>query len=217
MNDTTTGVNVMIEEKNDTHNRHHDEVGAKIGMWLFLLTEILLFGGLFVLYMGYRETYSQVFHDAAQELNLTIGTINTFILLTSSMTMALSIAAIRRKRKILSVILLSSTIFWGILFLLNKLALEWSAEFAQGNFPGSAELAAKGYGMTVFFGLYYAMTGLHGLHVLAGVLLLSVMLVLLIRNKINPDNYIFLENSGLYWHLVDLIWIFLFPLFYLLR
>lgn len=217
MSNSTIDIKDVVKTDEHIKHVHHDEFGAKIGMWLFLFTEMLLFGGLFILYMAYRQKYSGEFHDAAQELNLGIGTINTIILLTSSLTMALSIATLKRGRKWLSVILISTTILFALLFLFNKLSLEWSAEFAKGNYPGSADLAAKGYGMTIFFGLYYAMTGLHGIHVLAGVFLLSVMAVLVIRNKITAEKNILLENSGLYWHLVDLIWIFLFPLFYLLR
>ncbi|MGA2295973.1 MAG: cytochrome c oxidase subunit 3 family protein [FCB group bacterium] len=206
---------LKVPTKHEEHI-HRDDFGAKMGMWLFLFTEVLLFGGMFILYMGYRVQYSAEFHEAAKQLNLTIGTINTIILLTSSLTMALSIAAIQRSRKWLSVILLGFTIALALTFLVNKF-FEWSAKFHHGIYPGSSELIDKGNGTTVFFGLYYCMTGLHGLHVFVGIVILSIMMIFIIRNKINLDNNIKLENSGLYWHLVDLIWIFLFPLFYLLR
>ena len=193
---------------------HKDYEGSKLGMWLFLLTEIVLFGGLFVLYSAYRARFPGEFHEGGRELNAVIGITNTFILLTSSLTMALAIAAIQRGNRRLSVGCLSGTITLGIVFLCNKF-VEWSGEIHHGVYPNSPELLQAPHGKQIFFGLYYSMTGLHGLHVLAGVILLSVMLVFVLRNKITSDNYNRLENSGLYWHLVDVIWIFLLPLFYL--
>jgi cytochrome c oxidase subunit III len=197
------------------HN-HRDDVGAKMGMWLFLFTEVLLFGGMFLVYAVYRYQYQDQFHLAGMELNTGIGTLNTIILLTSSLTVALSIAAIQKGNKLLAVILLSSTIIMAGVFLLNKF-FEWSAKFSHGIYPGSPTLTSKPNGQILFFGLYYVMTGLHALHVIIGMIILAFMLVFIIRNKITSDNHIKLENAGLYWHLVDLIWIFLFPLFYLIQ
>lgn len=197
-------------------HEHRDDIGAKMGMWLFLFTEVLLFGGMFLVYAVYRFQYPEDYHLAAMELNTTVGTINTVILLTSSLTVALAIAAIQKKNKFLSVIMLSLTILMAFMFMINKF-FEWSAKFHHGIYPGSDELLAKPDGQILFFGMYYMMTGLHGIHVLVGIVLLSVMLVLVVKNKIRSDKYVLLENSGLYWHLVDLIWIFLFPLFYLIQ
>lgn len=195
---------------------HRDDVGAKMGMWLFLFTEILLFGGMFLAYAVYRYQYPEQFHLAAMELNTGIGTLNTIILLTSSLTVALSIAAMQKGNRFLSIVMLAVTDLFALMFMVNKF-FEWSAKFQHGIYPGSEELLAKPNGQILFFGLYYVMTGLHGLHVIIGVVLLTVILVFIIKNKITPDNYVKLENSGLYWHLVDLIWIFLFPLFYLIQ
>ena len=195
---------------------HRDDVGAKMGMWLFLFTEVLLFGGMFLAYAVYRYQYPEQFHLAAMELNTGIGTLNTIILLTSSLTVALSIAAMQKGNKFLSIVMLAVTDLFALMFMVNKF-FEWSAKFEHGIYPGSEELLAKPNGQILFFGLYYVMTGLHGLHVIIGVVLLTVILVFIIKNKITPDNYVKLENSGLYWHLVDLIWIFLFPLFYLIQ
>ncbi len=195
---------------------HRDDVGAKMGMWLFLFTEILLFGGMFLAYAVYRYQYPDQFHLAAMELNTGIGTLNTIILLTSSLTVALSIAAMQKGNRFLSIIMLIITNLFALMFMVNKF-FEWSAKFEHGIYPGSEELLAKPNGQILFFGLYYVMTGLHGLHVIIGVVILTVILVFIIKNKITPDNYVKLENSGLYWHLVDLIWIFLFPLFYLIQ
>jgi len=194
---------------------HRDDAGAKIGMWLFLLTELLLFGGLFVLYSVYRFRHPGEFHDGAMELNLILGSVNTLILLTSSFTMVLSIAFLRRVKRGASLLALAMTILLGLLFLVNKY-FEWSAKINHGIFPNSPELLARSHGEILFFGLYYVMTGLHGLHVVIGVLLLSIVMVWMVRGKITPDRDIFLENAGLYWHLIDLIWIYLFPLFYLI-
>jgi cytochrome c oxidase subunit 3 len=193
---------------------HKDYESSKLGMWLFLFTEIVLFGGLFILYSAYRAKYPNEFHQGGQDLNAVIGVANTFILLTSSLTMAIAIAAIQRGNRRLSVGCLSATILFGIVFLVNKY-IEWSGEIHHGLYPNSPQLLQEPHGMQIFFGLYYSMTGLHGLHVLAGIILLSVMLTLLIRKRISSVDFNRLENSGLYWHLVDVIWIFLLPLFYL--
>lgn len=195
---------------------HRDDVGSKMGMWLFLFTEVLLFGGMFLVYAVYRYQYPDQFHLAGMELNTGIGTLNTIILLTSSLTVALSIAAIQKKNKFLSMLMLSITLLFAFMFMINKY-FEWSAKFSHGIYPGSEELLNLPNGQILFYGLYYVMTGLHGLHVLIGIILLSVMLYLVTKDKITHDNYSKLENSGLYWHLVDLIWIFLFPLFYLIQ
>jgi len=194
---------------------HKDDVGSKIGMWIFLLSEVILFGGLFILYTAYRYKFRGDFHLAAMELNRILGTLNTVILLTSSLTMALSIASIRKDSRASSFGYLAATVFLGLLFLGNKY-IEWSAKVGHGIYPNSPDLLGRSSGEVLFFGLYYAMTGLHGLHVLVGVGLLSVMCFFIVKGRIQKTDFILLENSGLYWHLVDIIWIFLFPLFYLM-
>ena len=195
---------------------HRDDVGAKMGMWLFLFTELLLFGGMFLIYAVYRFQYPEQFHLAGMELNTTIGTINTIILLTSSLTVALSITALQKGNKALTVIMLSITILFAVFFMVNKY-FEWSAKFSHGIYPGSDEMLNKQNGEILFFGLYYMMTGLHGLHIIIGIIILAVILGFVIKDKITSTDLVKLENSGLYWHLVDLIWIFLFPLFYLIQ
>jgi len=193
---------------------HRDYVGAKLGMWIFVFTELILFGGLFVAYGMYRAMHPHEFHAASHELNVTLGVINTLVLLTSSLTMVLAIVAIRLKRKVQSMVFLASTMGLGCVFLVNKF-FEWKAKIHHGIYPGSAGLMERPPGERLFFGLYYGMTGLHGLHVTVGIIVMSVMLALLARDKIRHDDFIKLENTGLYWHLVDVIWIFLLPLFYL--
>ncbi len=197
-----------------SESRHKDYEGSKLGMWLFLFTEILLFGGLFILYSAYRARYPLEFHNGGQHLNVVIGVANTIILLTSSLTIALSISALRKEDRRLSVFSLAATIVLGIAFLINKY-IEWSAEIHHGLYPNSPIMTQRPHGDQIFFGLYYSMTGLHGLHVLVGIILLAIMLLWVIRNKITGADFNKLENAGLYWHLVDVIWIFLLPLFYL--
>jgi cytochrome c oxidase subunit III len=192
-----------------------DDTGAKLGMWLFLLSEILLFGGMFILYSAYRFKNPADFHHASRELEVILGTLNTLILLTSSLTMAASISAIQNGQRKLSMVLLMATMALGLLFLVNK-GFEWGTKIEHGIYPNSPTLLSRAKGEILFFGLYYVMTGLHGLHVLVGVCVLCGMLMLIAKDKINQMRFVPLENAGLYWHLVDMIWIFLYPLFYLI-
>ncbi len=194
---------------------HRNDAGSKLGMWLFLLSEILLFGGLFILYSVYRFQNPQIFHLAAEALNRPLGVLNTLVLLTSSLTMALSIFFLKKGSPGRSLLFLASTLFLGILFLFNKY-LEWTWKVQLGIYPDAPRLLERERGEVLFYGLYYSMTGLHGLHVLVGLGILSVMLFFILKNKINHNHSVPLENTGLYWHLVDIVWIFLFPLFYLI-
>jgi cytochrome c oxidase subunit 3 len=185
-----------------------------MGMWIFLFTEFVLFGGLFLAYAAYRRMNPHAFHHASGELNLVLGVVNTVVLLTSSLTMALSVSAIRQGKKLHAVIALFATILLAGVFLVDKY-FEWMAKIHHGIYPGSPTLMQREPGERLFFGLYYTMTGLHGLHVVVGISVLSVMLLLLAKDKIRQDAPVKLENAGLYWHLVDIVWIFLLPLFYL--
>jgi cytochrome c oxidase subunit 3 len=198
-----------------TASQHKDYAGSKLGMWLFLFTEILLFGGLFLVYSVYRSMYQADFHEAAAGLSTVLGTINTVILITSSLTMALSISSFRRGDTGRSVMLQAATITLGLVFLVNKY-FEWSGHIHEGLYPNAPDLLSRSHGQVLFYGLYYVMTGLHGLHVVAGLVIIGIMLALTMRQRIMPDDHGKLENAGLYWHLVDLIWIYLFPLFYLI-
>ncbi len=197
------------------HAVHRDDEGARLGMWLFLFTELLLFGGLFVCYSVYRYLNQDAFHLAAKELNTLFGLANTVILLTSSLTIVLGIVAIQKNKKNLSIFFQLITIGLALFFMVNKY-FEWTAKFEHGLAPGSTELLSKGNGEILFFGLYYTMTGLHGLHVIIGMFLIGWMTYLTIKGVITADSFVKLESAGLYWHLVDIIWIFLFPLFYLI-
>lgn len=192
-----------------------DREAGKLGMWIFLFTEMFLFGGLFLVYAVFRSVYSEDFHRAADELNTFIGTVNTVFLLTSSMTVAMSITAIQKKEKTFALLLIMITLLFAGLFLVNKY-FEWSHEFHYNVFPGSEVVMNMPRGELLFISLYFMMTGLHALHVIIGMVLLTICLVRIKNRSIHEDHYLLLENSGLYWHLVDLIWIFLFPLLYLI-
>lgn len=204
----------MTTVQAEQHHETYDREIPKLGMWLFIFTELLFFGGLFLVYAVYRYQHPKAFHLAAEELDVAIGAINTIILLISSMTMAMSLTAIQKKQPKFSFLLVTITTILGIVFLINKV-FEWGAKFEHGLFPGSETLQSLGHGDTLFYGLYFAMTGLHALHIVIGLVLFIILLVKLNNKTINEERYTLLENSGLYWHLVDIIWIFLFPLFYL--
>ena len=198
------------------HDEHYDPEGSKIGMWLFIFTELLLFGGLFIVYSIYRYLNPDAFHLAGEELNTTIGFINTAVLLISSMTIAMSTTALQKGQKNTAVVLLEITLMLALIFLINKY-FEWGVKFGHGIFPGSEFMKENlGQGEILFFGLYFVMTGLHALHIIVGMIVIGFALAGVQKGKVNADRASLLENAGLYWHLVDLIWIFLFPLFYLI-
>jgi len=194
---------------------HKDYVGAKFGMWLFLFTEVLLFGGLFILYAVYLQRYPQEFISAGQELNVFFGGGNTLVLLTSSLFVAISITALRHGSKRFCLGLLAATVACAALFMVNKY-FEWSAKISHGIYPGSEHLKEMLPGEMVFFNLYYLTTGLHGIHVVIGAAIIVWTMFLIRKDRVTADDWVILENAGLYWHLVDLIWIFIFPLYYLI-
>ena len=183
-------------------------------MWLFLVTEFVLFGGLFLVYATLRHTYPRDFHHAGARMDVTLGVSNTVLLLTSSLTVALSTAALHRGQTTRAIVFLATTLPLGFTFLVIK-SFEWAAKFHHGLYPGSPQLAALPQGEQIFTRLYFAMTGLHGIHVVAGLLVFAALLVRLAVGNLGPDRAVVLENGGLFWHLVDVIWIFLLPLFYL--
>ena len=178
-----------MSETTAFHDAHRDDVGSKLGMWLFIFTELLLFGGLFIVYSVYRFRNSQAFHLAADELDVAIGTINTVILLVSSMTIAMATTAIQKKDKRTTLILIGITLVLALVFLVNKY-FEWSGKISHGLYPGSAVLEELGRGDTLFFGLYFFMTGLHALHIIIGMVFIAVILVRVRKNKITFDIWI---------------------------
>ena len=197
------------------HSEHIDSDTGKMGMWLFLFTELFLFGGLFIVYAVMRSKYAQDFHHAALELNAFVGATNTVVLLVSSMTAAMSLTAIQQNRKGKAMGLIFLTLLFAGVFMVNKY-FEWGHKFDLHLYPGSEVMKNMPHGEIMFFGLYFMMTGLHALHVIIGGILLTIVLLRINSGKINSEHYLLLENGALYWHLVDLIWIFLFPLLYLI-
>jgi len=198
------------------HPDMYDPESSKIGMWLFIFTELLLFGGLFLVYSVYRYMNADAFHLAAEELNTTIGAINTIILLVSSMTIAMSTTALQKGHKKVAMALVVVTFLIGFGFLVNKY-FEWGVKFDHGIWPGSEHLINNmSQGEILFFGLYFVMTGLHALHIIVGLIIMGFAIRGINNGKVNAERPSLLDNCGLYWHLVDLIWIFLFPLFYLI-
>ncbi|GAB4335296.1 MAG: cytochrome c oxidase subunit 3 family protein [Calditrichia bacterium] len=248
--------------------KHFDPVGARIGMWLFLFTELLLFGGLFLLYAVYMNIHPEEFRYASSQLDQFVGAMNTIILLTSSLTMVLSVAALQRQNRKLAIIMLVVTFLLAAGFLVNKY-FEWGYKISHGIYPNSEHMASMPSGEVLFYGLYYTMTGLHALHVIIGMVIMLFLLRFILQKKhvalkvdhlqmeklagqkiqlVNQDGVVLwngekvpdeakglevviegvvsqeendslvvkFENAGLYWHLVDVIWIFLFPLFYLI-
>jgi cytochrome c oxidase subunit III len=198
-----------------SHAHPVDNEAGKLGMWMFLFTELFLFGGLFIVYAVFRAMYSADFHSGANDLNALVGTVNTIVLLVSSMTVAMSITAIQKGQNSKAILFLVATIFLAVLFMVNKY-FEWAHKIELSIYPGSDALASLERGELMFFSLYYMMTGLHALHVIIGVILLTICIFQIKAGNTHKGQYLLLENSGLYWHLVDLIWIFLFPLLYLL-
>ena len=199
----------------DHIEEHRDDEGAKLGMWIFIFTEILLFGGLFLVYAVMRSRYSDDFHEAAHHLNAFIGTINTLVLLVSSMTVAMSITAVQKKDTKLALLLLTITLVCAGIFLVNKY-FEWGHKIHIHLYPGSDLMVTLKHGEVLFFSLYFFMTGLHVFHLIVGAIILTIAMVKVKTGAINSERFVLLENGGLYWHLVDLIWIFLFPLLYLI-
>jgi cytochrome c oxidase subunit 3 len=191
---------------------------AHLGMWLFLTSEVLLFGALFGLYFGYRAAHPDAFQRATAENDVVIGTANTLILISSSLAAAWSVHSLRQARRRAAFTSLLLTVALGLAFLVLK-ALEYREHFAQGIYPGSAYAYAglPSDGARLFFMLYYLMTGLHALHVIGGLTALAIVAILVRRGRYGPANDTAPELTVLYWHLVDCIWIFLWPLLYLVR
>jgi cytochrome c oxidase subunit 3 len=190
-----------------------------LGMWVFLATEVMFFGGLFVAYVVYRWAYPEAFYNGSHELNLLIGGINTFVLLASSFTMAMSVRSAQTDQNRKLVIYLLSTIALGSLFLVLK-GVEYYQKYVNHEIPGPA-FEWHGLGdpnqVQLFFSLYFATTGLHAIHMIIGVAVLLYFLVRAMRGFYNSVNYDSVENMGLYWHFVDIAWVFIFPLYYLLE
>ncbi len=200
---------------------------SSFGMWLFLGTEIMFFGGVFCAYLVYRYLHYNEFAAASQTLDVLLGTINTAILLVSSVTVVLAVNAAQRGKQKLLVVYLILTMILGLAFLGVK-AKEYADKFEHHHIPsydfafpttahiGHDQVPINPSSAEIFFSLYFAMTGMHALHMVIGVGLFGVLTWFAYRGKYSAEYYTPIENAGLYWHFVDLVWIYLFPLLYLI-
>lgn len=201
----------------------HNEVNI-LGMWLFLAQEIMFFGGMFCAYAVYRYKYPDIWGHAATLLNTKIGAFNTCVLLASSLTMAMSVYYTQVGKKWPLVWNFIITIALGCVFLIVK-AFEYAEKYDHGLIPNlswhphlenTADLVSNPANLKLFFVLYFTMTGMHAFHMIIGVAIGAVMLVLILKNKFGPNRFMPVEMFGFYWHFVDIVWVFLFPMIYLI-
>ena len=189
-----------------------------VGMWAFLVTEVMFFGALFLVYTLYRWRYQADFFEGHHVLNVPLGAINTFVLLTSSFSMALAVHFAQLKRKREQLAALGFTLMCAFGFLVIK-AFEWAEKFRDHHVMGpSFHWDGKGNPehVQMFFSLYFGMTGLHAFHVIIGILVIGALMFMTVKDMPSVRDYIPTEMIGLYWHFVDIVWIFLFPLYYLM-
>ena len=210
----------MSAERHYAHNfdsAEHEFETSKFGMWAFLVTEVMMFGGLFVAYIIFRNLYPEMFHEASHHLNKVMGAINTVVLICSSLTMALAIGAAQRNDRKKSARMLVITLLCAATFMVVKF-FEYKHKIHEGLLPGGYFHAVGEHHpkIDLFFSLYFMMTGLHGFHVLIGMVAITWVLIRTRRGEFNEHYYTPVELVGLFWHLVDLIWIYLFPLMYLI-
>jgi cytochrome c oxidase subunit 3 len=222
--------------------QHHFETmqqqkeASTLGMWVFLLTEVLFFGGLFFAYMLYRVWYFDAFAEASRTLDIRLGAFNTAVLIGSSLTMAFAVRAAQTSERAATVRWLILTMVLGAVFLGVKV-IEYSEKFEHHHVPGASFIWAAEHeggegaaahepspadanlqGLTqIFFSLYFTMTGLHALHMIVGIVLMCVITWMAWKGKFDSSYYTPVEMAGLYWHFVDLVWIYLFPLLYLVE
>ncbi len=194
----------------------HQHSASQLGMWVFIAQEILFFGGLFVAYAVYRYAYPTAFAQGSHHLDVTLGCFNTAVLIGSSLTMALAVHGAQLGQRWTQVIFLVLTIVLGSIFLGVK-AIEYGHKFHEHLVPGPGFVFdGDANHAQIFFSLYFVMTGLHALHMVIGIAVLAVLVWQAWRGAYGPSYYSPVELTGLYWHFVDIVWIFLFPLLYLI-
>jgi cytochrome c oxidase subunit 3 len=207
------------------HHPHHFKDGdheydsSKQGLWLFLVSEILMFGSVFFGYFYYHSVYTEAFTVGAEQMKLMWGAINTVVLIFSSFTVAQAITAVQMNNLKQAAMMLWITIGCGFAFLGIKY-IEYSSKISHGLLPGRwldpHEASLQGIDqLGMYFGFYYSMTGLHGIHVVVGMIALAWALRKVYKGEVHAKNFLAVEGAGLFWHLVDLIWIFLFPVLYI--
>lgn len=222
----------IVVEHHGPELRHHfvtveqQRDASSLGMWLFLGTEIMFFGGMFCAYLIYRLNYYNEFAAGSRSLDIWLGTINTIVLICSSLTVALGVRAAQMGKRKLLITLLVLTIIFGFAFLGIK-GVEWYDKYKEHHIPGlsfNADDLVRDYPQLhidqsheqLYFSLYFALTGLHALHMIIGLGLFSVLLYFSLKGRYTPEYHTPLEIGGLYWHFVDIVWIYLFPLLYLI-
>jgi cytochrome c oxidase subunit III len=213
------------EHAHDPYLRHHFATAdqqmdsAVLGMWTFLITEVLFFGGMFTAYVIYRNLYPDAFASTSVYMNVFLGGSNTGILLCSSLTMALGVRAAQLSQKKPLIICLILTMIFGTAFLVVK-AFEYHEKYVEHLIPGAAfqypEAPQFLHQAQILFFLYFCMTGMHAIHMIIGLGLLTYLVVQSVRDNFGAKYYTPVEMIGLYWHFVDVVWIFLFPLLYLI-
>jgi len=221
-----------VEQHNPALQHHFADMdqqrdASSLGMWLFLGTEIMFFGGMFCAYLVYRLNYYNEFAAGSRSLDLKWGTINTAVLICSSLTVALGVRAAQMGKRKLLIILMLLTLLFGFTFLGIK-GIEWYSKYTEHHIPGSSfdasDLEKRPYSLgnvdqsheQIFFSLYFAMTGLHALHMIIGVGIFTFITIYSWKGKYTPQYHTPVEIAGLYWHFVDIVWIYLFPLLYLI-
>ena len=232
MSDTSVTVETHESEQEHLALRHHfvtveqQRDSSHLAMWLFLATEVMFFGGMFCAYLIYRIWFYKEFAAGSRSLDITLGTINTAVLICSSLTVALGVRAAQMGKRKLLVVLLLLTLVLGLAFLGIK-GVEWYAKYTEHHIPGSTfnvsdlvhdypQLHIDPRHEQIFFSLYFAMTGMHAIHMIVGVGLFLYLTYKAWKGTYGPEYYTPIEIGGLYWHFVDIIWIYLFPLLYLI-
>ncbi len=195
-----------------------DFYGGKLGFWLFMFTEVLMFGAMFMALAYYNHLHPQEFIEASASLNRLLGGINTVILLVSALTMGLSLLKMRAGDVKGSKLMIWATIVLALAFLGIK-AVEWTAEYNHGIFLMHGEMlpeSGMSFGKKLFFGMYFTMTGIHGFHIIIGIGIMLWLLKRINAGKVRPDHHILHWNIALYWDIVHLIWVFVFPYYYMI-
>ncbi len=231
MSDSATAVDTTVPNPALQHHfadMEQQKNAASLGMWLFLVTEIMFFGGMFCAYLVYRVAHFNAFAAASQQLSIGLGAFNTAVLLVSSLTVVLAVKAAQTGKRKQLVVYLVLTVVLGLTFLGVK-AVEYAEKFEKHHVPGASFAFTEPFDdngkhipvnpkeAELFFSLYFAMTGMHALHMIIGCGLFGGLAVLAWKGRYTPGYYTPIENAGLYWHLVDIIWVFLFPLLYLIH
>ena len=231
---------VVIHEAAPEHAAHHPMLqhhfdsmeqqkdAASLGMWVFLITEIMFFGGMFAAYLVYRYWFYDAFVWGSSSLDIKLGATNTVVLICSSLTMALAVHSAQLGMRKMLMFFLLLTLGLGFVFLGIK-AIEYHDKYVEHHIPGhgfdfepvtladgSPHKVDQGHSQ-IFFSLYFAMTGMHAMHMIVGAGLLSTLLYMAWKGRFSATYYTPVENIGLYWHFVDIVWIFLFPLLYLIN